>query len=65
MDILKRGIPPQERVYIADCNRCNSKLRFTAQEARHINDQLDGDCEEVVCPVCNSRVTKSSEDYEK
>ena len=65
MDILKRGIPPSERTYIADCRTCKSQIKFKRTEAKLTSDQRDGDYLNIVCPVCGAGITKALGDFER
>lgn len=57
MEVLKRGNPPNEKVYEAECRQCHSLLRFEQVEARLVPDRRDGDYLEIPCPVCRYVVT--------
>lgn len=59
IEILRRGIPPQEVHYLADCSTCRSSLRFLRKDARYQADQRDGDYPVIECPVCSAQVTKA------
>jgi hypothetical protein len=59
VEILKRGIVPEEVHYETICVRCKTHFRFLRKEARQVNDFRDGDFLSIDCPVCNSICTKS------
>lgn len=52
VEILYRGLPPQEREYTYTCPNCATRFRFKRSEAKYISDQRDGDTLEIPCPVC-------------
>ena len=43
----------------ATCPGCGTKIEFLQGEAKHVNDQRDGDYLEIQCPVCPRRITKA------
>lgn len=53
--IIKRGLPPEERIIRATCQHCKSLLEFSLKDANVTHDQRDGSTAEVICPVCNKR----------
>jgi ribosomal protein S27E len=57
MEIIKRGVIPEERVYYAKCGYCESELRFRRSEAKYVSDQRDGDYLVVKCPVCSKSIS--------
>lgn len=57
MEIVKRGIPPKERVYEATCRECRSILRFKQSEGEITYDR-EGTFITITCPVCNTLVHK-------
>lgn len=57
--ILHRGKTPEEKVYILNCSKCETK--FTYQQA-DIKYELRGD-DYVPCPVCKQFLTPSKIEY--
>lgn len=56
MRIIKRGIPPQERLFAATCRSCHTEIEFKKSEGKVTASQRDGDFITVVCPVCGRSV---------
>jgi len=54
--IIQRGTPPEGRKIKASCQRCHTKVEFTAREARLVPDPRDGDYYSVSCPVCHEPI---------
>jgi hypothetical protein len=52
IEVIERGGAPADKVYEAACPQCKSRLRFSRSDARFIADQRDGDCVNIICPVC-------------
>jgi hypothetical protein len=53
MEILKRGIKPEEREYVATCNICESVIKLKENDLTYVDER----CiiyQYVKCPVCNS-----------
>ncbi len=65
VEILERGQVPADRVYVAQCPTCGSRLRFKMSEARYSTDQRDGDAVVVTCPVCTGQVWTDAKAYQK
>jgi len=57
MEIIRRGSLPEDKQYKSTCNNCDTLFSFTRGEARHIDDQRDGDYLVINCPVCHQPVT--------
>lgn len=55
MEIVKRGIPPSERVLQGECTICASVLRAKQQELRYDSDSRES-YYSGVCPVCSNLV---------
>jgi len=56
MEIIKRGVPPGERVYTGVCRNCSTEVRFKRSKAEVHEDQRDGEFVSVCCPVCHSLI---------
>jgi NAD-dependent SIR2 family protein deacetylase len=54
VEIVKRGIKPEERVHHATCGNCDSQIKFKQGEARMKNG-----CLEIQCPVCEHLIIKT------
>lgn len=52
MKIIRRGIPPQQRIHTIDCRVCDSRLEFVETEAKRHEDQREGIHFSIDCPVC-------------
>lgn len=55
MEVIKRGVPPDEIIIDCTCSRCNSELRFSQGEAelKSDNSLYSGNYyTEIKCPVC-------------
>lgn len=59
MEIIKKGTPPEEKIYEAECSKCKSVLRFKQSEGKITYDQRDGNLITVKCPVCGESVHKN------
>lgn len=59
VEIVRRGILPEEKVHEATCGNCYTVFRFKQGEAHVTGDQRDGDYMTIACPLCNKTVTKS------
>lgn len=60
MRVIKKGIPPGEKLYIATCLWCKSEVEFKANEGKFTDDQRDGSYITVRCPVCENEIHKST-----
>lgn len=60
VDVIKRGVLPEETVHEVTCSHCYSELRFKEKEAKLIDDQRDGRYLQITCPVCDRTITKSA-----
>lgn len=56
IEVIKQGVPPEERRVQGTCTNCKSELRWKASDGVHGADQRDGDYNMVLCPVCKSKV---------
>lgn len=56
IEIIKRGIKPEDRKVEGKCNNCKSELRWVAKDGKHHDDQRDGEWNAVECPVCGHPV---------
>jgi RNase P subunit RPR2 len=56
MEILSRGQLPEDKTYEGSCHNCHTHVRFKKREAEYIDDQRDGDCVKVNCPVCGHAI---------
>ena len=54
MKILKRGVKPEEKIYIGKCNICGTIVEAKGNEVKNTYDQRDGDYHTINCPVCNN-----------
>lgn len=59
MQIIKRGILPEHRVYRATCRRCETEVEFQECEGKVSHCQRDGSFVSVDCPVCSAVITKN------
>lgn len=57
MEIIKRGIDPQEVEYQAACHNCGTEVKFKRKEAEVVPDWRDGNFMRVDCPVCPNYIT--------
>ena len=59
MEILTRGTPPNDVPYVVTCKKCDSTLKFTKKEARHIDGRgpYEQSYYELTCPVCNALIS--------
>lgn len=62
IEILERGINPEEKVYVARCYRCKTKVKFRRKDADYVPgyDQRDGSEVRVTCPVCNGSISDAA-----
>lgn len=60
IEVLKRGVTEDEKVYEAVCFSCKSHLRFKRSDAEYVSDQRDGDYLKINCPVCRGMVTEQA-----
>lgn len=59
MDIIERGIAPQDKLYGATCTECKTKYaNIKKAELKSVNDQRDP-YSYFDCQVCNDRVYES------
>jgi Zn finger protein HypA/HybF involved in hydrogenase expression len=49
IDVIKRGVPYEERYFKVHCKRCTSVLKFKGAEEIKATD-----FNYIVCPVCTS-----------
>ena len=56
MEILHRGVPPEDRNWIGTCHYCKSQLKAKARELRITSCQREGDFGQATCPVCKRDV---------
>jgi hypothetical protein len=56
MKIIKRGTPPEQRIWYGKCRSCNSEIEAEQKELVNIqNDWREGtDFCWMKCPVCNA-----------
>lgn len=55
MKVVKRGVPPSERIWMGTCHNCKSQMEEVETKLtnpRH--DQRDGHMAQETCPVCGS-----------
>jgi len=64
VDVLKRGPELGEKVYISNCAKCGSELRWKSYEAAEIDEAGVGVFSVVHCPVCGERVSCGVNFYE-
>ncbi len=62
VEIIKQGVNPADRLYVAECLYCGTVFSFTAAEAQHVTDQRDGDYLKIRCPHCQVRKVSVSVD---
>ena len=65
VDVLKRGPELGEKVYIANCSDCSSKLRWKESEAMLTDEINVGKFSAVNCPICGTRVYCGVDHYVK
>jgi uncharacterized C2H2 Zn-finger protein len=67
MQILYRGIKPEDVDYVGMCspvnNGCGTRVKFKRSEAKEAGDQRDGYHLEVRCPVCGKTITSNYTKY--
>lgn len=51
MDIIIRGMLPEEKKYVATCSNCGTKVLYKLKEVKIHYDQRDGTYHEFDCPV--------------
>lgn len=56
IEVIKRGVLPEDQPYEATCRNCHSQIRFLRSDARLTFDQRDGDFLTVACPVCGKAI---------
>jgi hypothetical protein len=57
MKIIKRGIPPQDRVWKGTCSVCGTVAEATGQEMNDVTTDFYGDTySRESCPVCGSNM---------
>jgi hypothetical protein len=56
MEILHRGILPEEKIYTAACMNCMTQVRFEQREGRITRERHRGDFVIVTCPVCGKSI---------
>lgn len=59
MEILKRGIVPEQIRYVSSCSHCKTEVAFMQCEGKITYDQRDGNFITVECPVCNRDINKA------
>lgn len=63
IEIITHGTPPPERRYVATCNACGARFRFSEDEA--VRSVVADDLLRIACPTCKRPVTKHAHDYER
>ncbi len=63
MDIIIRGMLPEEKKYVATCNNCGTRVTYKLKEVKVTYSQRDGDFHEFDCPVCSKKVCASPQPY--
>ena len=56
MDILIRGMLPQEKKYVATCSNCGTKVLYRLKEVKVTHYQREGTSHEYDCPLCLQKV---------
>lgn len=56
MKILRRGIPPEQRIHIVSCRVCDSQIELAETEATQHEDQREGIHFSIGCPVCSHTI---------
>ena len=54
VEVLKRGVPPSQRVITCQCVECESELQFFKGEAVKKGNPQKGVWLEIACPVCGA-----------
>lgn len=52
MKIVKRGKPPEEKIWVGTCYRCKSVIEAQEKELRITYEQREGTSATAICPVC-------------
>ncbi len=56
MEILKRGVKPEDQFYLGTCHKCGTEVKFQRSEGVVTQDQRDGNFISVNCPVCGNKI---------
>jgi endogenous inhibitor of DNA gyrase (YacG/DUF329 family) len=57
IEIIKKGIKPQDRKVEGTCNRCRAVMRWEASDGEHYYDQREnGEWNTIKCPECGNPV---------
>lgn len=56
MRIIKRGIPPQEKIHQGKCMTCKTVVEFSQAEGKVTYCQKDGNSISIKCPVCGDTI---------
>lgn len=65
MEVLFRGVPPQERQYRGTCLNCQSVVQFKQSEGTYRRCEYNDYCYDVTCPVCKKTISVDSGNYLK
>lgn len=65
IEIIERGIKPENRKFTATCNGCKTKIRFLQSDGEVKYDQRDGTSVRVTCPECNKFIYVDINSYDK
>jgi hypothetical protein len=52
IEVIKKGVPYEERFFTITCKRCKSDLKFKGDE---VTEAID--FEYIVCPVCDQWIS--------
>lgn len=64
MEILKRGIIPENIEIQFKCSNCKSELKASRKDAiKETYDQRDGNYATFNCPVCNKQIHVNVEKF--
>lgn len=56
IEVIKKGIKPEDRMVQGTCSNCKSEMRWKASDGKQQSDQREGDWNEIQCPVCQHKV---------
>lgn len=56
MKIIKRGVPPSERILTGTCRSCETEAEFTMDETVIRGEYMTGTWAVASCPVCGGPI---------
>jgi hypothetical protein len=57
VEIIKRGVKPEEKEYQVICYTCKTEFKFKQKEGKVHHDPRDGNYVSIPCPVCANIVS--------